>query len=144
MFKRKLIGALRFPENIHNCEDTLFDVAYIKKCNRIVLGPETHYNYIQNGNSVTHGKYSEKYFTSLIAWEMILNDLSNSKDREILKKSITHDVNVHAQRAWETLSREERKIFKDRFLAWMQKYQYFDGPKARVKRMVLKALWGMT
>ena len=144
MFKRELIGALRFQENIHNCEDTLFDVAYIKKCNRIVLGPETHYNYIQNGNSVTHGKYSEKYFTSLIAWEMILNDLSNSKDREILKKRITNDVNVHAQRAWETLSREERKIFKDRFLAWMQKYQYFDGPKARVKRMVLKALWGMT
>ena len=144
MFKRKLIGALRFPENIHNCEDTLFDVAYIKKCNRIVLGPETHYNYVQDSNSVTRRKYSEKFFTSLIAWEMILNDLDDSRDQEILKKRITNDVNAHAQLAWKTLSKEERKKFKDRLLTWMKKYQYFDGPKARAKRMVLKTLWRMT
>lgn len=143
LFKRELIGALRFPENIHNCEDTLFDVAYIKRCNRIVLGPEIRYNYVQDSNSVTHRKYSEKFFTSLIAWEMILNDLSDSRDQETLKKRITNDVNTHAQLAWKTLSKEERKKFKDRLLTWMKKYQYFDGPKARAKRMVLKALWSV-
>lgn len=59
-------------EDIHNCEDTLFNVQYIKKCPKVILGPEVHYDYIQSDSSVTHSKYSYKFHSGLCAWVFIV------------------------------------------------------------------------
>ncbi len=63
LFIRSKIGAIRFDENIHNCEDTLFDVQYIKNCQKVILGPEVHYDYIQSNGGVTRGICKMRYFT---------------------------------------------------------------------------------
>ena len=112
MFIRSIIGDLRFDESIHNCEDTLFGYKYIKKCSEIVLGPEIHYKYVQDESSVIHSKDTEKYFTSLIAWQEILNELNNKTDSEVLSKKLSADILCHEVKAWKTLDKKERKNTK--------------------------------
>lgn len=141
LFKKSVIGDLRFAEDIHNCEDTLFNVEYIENCERVALGHEVHYDYVQDSGSATHGKYSEKYFTSLLAWERILGLLNNSNDQNQVLMRITNDITNHSSLAWRSLDRGERRVFKNRFLSLMGKYHYYNGLKPRLKRLICKALW---
>lgn len=141
MFIRSIIGDLRFDESIHNCEDTLFDYEYIKKCNKIVLGPEIHYKYVQDESSVTHSKYTEKYFTSLKAWQKILNELNNKTDSEVLSKKLSADILCHEVKAWKTLDKQERKKYKKNFLLLMQKYKNLDSPKLKAKWVICRVMW---
>ena len=141
MFVHDLIGDLRFDENIHNCEDTLFDFEYIQKCDRIVLGPEIHYWYIQNNDSVTRRKYSEKYFTALTAWEKILKKLKNPEDKKKLYEKISTDILDHEVKAWRTLDKKERKDYKNRFLKLMNHYHEFSSMKQSIKWHIMRVLW---
>ena len=122
LFIRNLIGDLRFKREIYNCEDTLFCYQYILKCNKIVLGPEIHYLYIQNVNSITHNKYSEKINSSFLAWELIFNSL-NGNLKEKLGIKIAKDIINHEIYAMKSLPKAEQCRFKDRFIELS--YEYF-------------------
>lgn len=141
MFIRSLIGNEKFDESIHNCEDTLFVYEYLKKCNKIVLGPEIHYAYVQDCNSITNRGYSEKFFSAFNAWEKILQDLCSDKDISILKRKLTRDVVYHEHRAWKTLEHQEKNKYKKRFMKLSGKYKSFDSLITFAKWVYLRILW---
>ncbi|MBR3579548.1 MAG: glycosyltransferase [Lachnospiraceae bacterium] len=47
---------LRFDEDLHMCEDLLFNVIYFQHCKRVVYDPTPVYHYVINPNSVTSSK----------------------------------------------------------------------------------------
>lgn len=141
IYIRQLIGNIRFCEDIHNCEDTLFNVEYINKCHKIVLGPEIHYYYVQSESSATHGKYSYRFHTGILAWEKILGLLSNNSDKEYLSKNITCMINNYSSSAWKSLGLKEQRKYKKDFLQWMKKYNSYSSKYIKVKRVIYWIHW---
>lgn len=141
LFIRNKIGDIRFDENIHNCEDTLFDVQYIKKCQKVILGPEVHYEYIQSDSSVTHSKYSYKFHSGLYAWAEIARELEQIIDSRILDGVISTIITNYSRMAWKNLDRIEQREYKSDFIELMNKYHFFSSQKQSIKRMVCKIYW---
>ena len=141
LFDKNKIGNIRFDENVHNCEDTLFNVQYIKNCQKIILGPEVHYNYIQSDSSVTHSKYSYKLHSGLCAWRRIMAELDGYVDREILNRSMSALVTMYSRMAWKSLNREEQRKYKKDFIKLMNQYRSFSSLKQMIKRMICKIYW---
>ena len=66
LFKRELIGELRFNENVYMGEDTLFCVEYAKRCKTALYLPERLYYYDNPTASViyrTNKKAFQRYLT---------------------------------------------------------------------------------
>lgn len=141
LFVRNIIGNIRFDENIHNCEDTLFNVQYIKRCRKVILGPEVHYNYIQSDSSVTHGKYSYKFHSGLCAWRRIIEELDSYVERELLNKNMSALVTMYSRMAWKSLNREEQRKYKKDFIKLMNQYHSFSSIKQLIKRVICKIYW---
>ena len=141
LFVRNIIGNIRFDENIHNCEDTLFNVQYIKRCRKVILGPEVHYNYIQSDSSVTHGKYSYKFHSGLCAWRRIIEELDSYVERELLNKNMSALVTMYSRMAWKSLNREEQRKYKKEFIKLMNQYHSFSSIKQLIKRVICKIYW---
>ena len=141
LFIRSKIGALRFDENIHNCEDTLFDVRYIKNCQKVILGPEVHYNYIQSCSSVTHSKYSFKFHSGLFAWHRIITELDSYIDQGLLKKRMSELVTIYSRMAWKSLNRVEQKKYKKDFINLMSQYHSYVSMKLLIKRWCCQIYW---
>ena len=141
LFIRSKIGAIRFDENIHNCEDTLFAVQYIKNCQKVILGPEVHYDYIQSNTSVTHGKYSYKFHSGLCAWCRIIAELDSYVERELLNKNMSVLVTMYSRMAWKSLNKEEQRKYKKDFIKLMNQYHSFSSIKQLIKRIICKVYW---
>lgn len=141
LFVRNIIGNIRFDENIHNCEDTLFNVQYIKKCQKVILGPEVHYNYIQSASSVTHSKYSYKFHSGLLAWRRIIEELDSYVNRELLNRNMSALVTMYSRMAWKSLNREEQRKYKKEFIKLMKRYHSFSSIKQLAKRVICKIYW---
>ena len=141
LYVRNIIGDIRFDENIHNCEDTLFNVQYIKKCRKVILGPEVHYNYIQSDSSVTHGKYSYKFHSGLYAWRRIIAELDSYVERELLNKNMSVLVTMYSRMAWKSLNREEQRKYKRDFIKLMNQYHSFSSIKQLIKRIICEVYW---
>lgn len=141
LFIKDKIGDIRFDENIHNCEDTLFDVQYIKKCRKVVLGSEIHYDYVQSDSSVTHSKYSYKFHTGLYAWRRIEKELDGYVDREVLNKYMSAIVTMYARMAWKSLDRNEQGKYKKDFIKLMNQYRSFSSIKSLIKRVICELYW---
>ena len=62
LFKRSVIGNLRFDENIRIGEDLLFIFKFLVKANSIYCSNITGYNYVQRDLSAMNAPFSEKYF----------------------------------------------------------------------------------
>lgn len=136
-----LIGDLRFDKRIHNCEDTLFNFYYLKKCNRVILGSEAHYCYVMDLDSVTRGKYSRKYFSSFLAWETIYKELNDKTQKKQLEMKISNDILIHEVKAWRTLNHNEKKQYKKDFSTLSRKYRKMSGLKNKIYRIGIDALW---
>ena len=66
LFKRELIGELRFNENVYMGEDTLFCVEYAKRCKTAIYLPKRLYHYDNPSASViyrTNRKAFKRYLT---------------------------------------------------------------------------------
>ena len=141
LYIREKIADIRFDEKIHNCEDTLFNAQYLKRCHKVILGPEVHYDYIQSRGSITHGKYSCKFHTGLHAWEKITTELDGFCNRELLNKRMSALVTGYSRMAWKSLNREEQKQYKNDFLKLMNQHHSFLSIKQLIKRMICKIYW---
>ena len=76
---------LRFDENIHYCEDKIFNLQYVKYVNTIIYNPNLFYLYRVRKNSVT-GKYiSEKNLSVFNVCEYIINNSKNKKIEDYYK-----------------------------------------------------------
>ena len=89
LFKRSIIGSLRFDKHVYLGEDTLFDVEYAKRCKNGVFINEVLYHYDQPTSSVSYMRNAaklDKYLTYAESREKMLNDMTNlsSNCREML------------------------------------------------------------
>ncbi len=142
IFKTDFIGdSLRFDKKLHNGEDTLFVFEYLNRCNKVILGPKVCYRYILDGNSVTRSKYSEKYYTSLNAWIQIFEEEENPNLKYLIKQRVNSEILSHEVKAWKTLSNEERKKYKIRFLNIMDRFKCFPNITTFMKWIFCKLLW---
>lgn len=56
MFRRDLIGELRFDTGLHYCEDLLFAVLYLLRCRKVCYTETNLYNYVVYGESASQGR----------------------------------------------------------------------------------------
>lgn len=81
IFKKSLIGNLRLEKDIYYCEDELFVINYVEKCNKISCVNEPLYFYCIHSNSLSSWKdgWNEKKITIIKAKQKALNILSRYK-----------------------------------------------------------------
>ncbi len=81
IFKKSLIGNLRLEEDIYYCEDELFVINYVEKCNKITCVNEPLYFYCTHSNSLSSWKdgWNEKKITIIKAKKKALIILSKYK-----------------------------------------------------------------
>lgn len=75
IYRRNIIGNIRFREDIVQAEDTLFSWQVIKECKRacFVDLPLYHYRFMLSSSS--RGAVHEKLITSITVWNAIKHDL---------------------------------------------------------------------
>lgn len=129
MFIRKYVDELRFDNDISNCEDTLFVFKYLKKCNRIVLGPSQEYIYVQHPNSMLHREYTEGFFSGILAWERMYKLLDDEQLKELYKSKISKDIILHEKRAIKSLPISRQKKFRNIFLKYTKQYKDYKSYK---------------
>lgn len=86
VYRRELIGGLRFDETISYSEDKLFVVEAFLRARRIVLLPDVFYHYIQHGDSLswqdTYSVWDGNYRVNKKIYEMFQNDIREKLLRE--------------------------------------------------------------
>ena len=87
LFKRSIIGCLRFDKHVYLGEDTLFDVEYAKRCKNGVFINEALYHYDLSTSSISYMRNPaklEKYLTYAESRQKMLFDTtklsSNCRD----------------------------------------------------------------
>lgn len=95
IFKRDVLGAIKFDECHRINEDCFFMFQYLLKCKKVIATDVMVYKYLYHENSASHCHFSEKYYDILyfrdrrIAELDKLNiDTSNVKARIFLQSSI--------------------------------------------------------
>lgn len=75
LFKKELIGELRFPVGMIHGEDLIFNLDYLKNCKSGVINRSQKYYYVQRSGSVTNSCFSEKKLTEIatkdLAYEIV-------------------------------------------------------------------------
>lgn len=74
MFKRELIGALRFDESFSIAEDKYFLFKYLQKVKKCIVLPEASYHYVMNNDSACHKDFSQKNLDSLYVTDKIVKE----------------------------------------------------------------------
>lgn len=84
-FKKEIISKynIRFHNDIHMCEDMLFVIEYLKKCNNIYVLNKCLYNYRMRKSSAVWQK-GDKYLTIFRAYDLIENSLNNDSFIELI------------------------------------------------------------
>ena len=86
LFKRELIGELRFNENVYMGEDTLFCVEYAKRCKTAIYLPERFYYYDNSTASVmyrTNRKAFKRYLTLIDSRFLMLTNIEGMNSSTI-------------------------------------------------------------
>lgn len=74
LFKRNIVGDLRFDESLLSCEDIDFCARYATKCKRAVYTTAKLYHYRQRNDSMTgEYKYNVRKLSVLTAYENIMS-----------------------------------------------------------------------
>lgn len=82
LFANRIVDGLRFDERLSVGEDTLFFAQCVNRSNRIYCLGQPMYHYVINRDSASHGKFDDKKYSDLIAWQKICQ-ISDSKQSAI-------------------------------------------------------------
>ena len=165
MFKRTLIGDLRFDESLLSCEDIDFCTKYASKCENAVYTTAKFYHYRQRNNSMTgEYKYNVRKLSVLTAYENIMpifkeydfedyyklerNYLKialNIKGRMILSKVKENDVSERLERI---IKKYYKKVINNMDNSALIKAniiltRLFPGLTLKIKQFVLKTRRGL-
>lgn len=77
IYRRGLIGEIRFREDIYQAEDALFSWKVIHKANDACFVNIPIYHYRYTFSSATKSADTSKFETAIIAWSLIKKDLDN-------------------------------------------------------------------
>jgi len=75
LFKKSIIGEIRFNENLSHSEDRLFVFEYLKKCKSAYIKSNLKYHYIIHNESSMRKKFNKKMLNSLDVMEKISEDV---------------------------------------------------------------------
>lgn len=122
LYKKEIIGDIKFAEGIHCFEDTLFNVEVMIKANRIDFFNTSLYWYYVNEASVTNSRYNDKIYSSIQALERIekldlikQNEaLMTAVQNRIFKECIAQSYASAASPKCEEYIAQFRKILMDR------------------------------
>lgn len=67
IYRRKLIGDLRFMDGLYHGEDLMFNLAYILNCSRAVMLDTPLYHYWERKGSVTRSGYTDRRIMEIAA-----------------------------------------------------------------------------
>ena len=101
LFKRELIGPLRFNENVYMGEDTLFCVEYAKRCKTACYVPKMIYFYDMPTSSIayrTNSKLFQKFLTLIDSRRLMLEDVSglNASTIRLLEDEVRSAIKICA------------------------------------------------
>lgn len=82
LFKRELIGQIRFHEDLHFSEDAVFDFEYLMKCTNIKFINKTLYHYINHRDSASNADFNLKQLTCIDAYEYIAQNAPTEKIKQ--------------------------------------------------------------
>jgi hypothetical protein len=78
LFKRELLGDIRFPLDLYHGEDLIFNLEYLMKCKTGAINRNPCYNYLKRTDSIT---------TSLFSSKKIMEISSKDRALEIVRKN---------------------------------------------------------
>lgn len=84
IYKLKLLKNLRFEENIHLCEDLLFNCNYIARSEKMSIIDRKLYNYVKRDDSAVNS-FVEKHFSVIEAYQKIENIYEKYSEKNLLK-----------------------------------------------------------
>lgn len=93
VFRRKLIGDLRFDTHFRIAEDKYFLFQYLKKSRRMKVLDICKYYYVMTDRSAVRSDFSEKKLDSLVVAELVTREVQREYPKEYpLAKSMEMDV----------------------------------------------------
>ena len=81
LYKKELIGNIQFQENIHICEDLLFNCEYIAKCEKCSILDKKLYHYVKREDSAINNAFNMKKTTVIQAFDKMI-DIYKQNDQE--------------------------------------------------------------
>jgi glycosyltransferase involved in cell wall biosynthesis len=93
LYKRNIIGDIRFDTSIHIGEDTLFVMRTLGNANSIYYMAYPFYHYWQSDNSATRSKFNKKIFTGIDAYKQLV-EKCKAKYPEITDVAISAYINL--------------------------------------------------
>lgn len=72
LYRRELLGELRFPQGLIHGEDLIFNLQYLAKCKTGAINQSVCYNYLQRENSITSSSFSPKKLMEIEAKDQAL------------------------------------------------------------------------
>lgn len=72
LYRRDLIGSLRFPSGLIHGEDLIFNLQYIVRCKSAVMIDAPLYHYFVRTGSITRSRFNESKFDEIKAKDMAL------------------------------------------------------------------------
>ena len=117
LFRREVIGGVRFPEDVTIGEDMLFVAEFMKNSDKIAISDEKLYYYYQNKSGAMKKEYTHASFDQIICWERAADILWDSpKLRSIILISIMLTVGRIS-----CLSKKKRSEYSDDVITCREK-----------------------
>lgn len=79
LYRREIIGDIRFDTSIKMCEDQKFNYEYLKKVSRVSYNPCVMYNINCTDNSLSRAKPTRYHLSMIDVNEYIISDLASEK-----------------------------------------------------------------
>lgn len=73
LYKRTLLVGMQFPEGMIHGEDLLFNLDYLKRCNRGKISNAKYYSYLKREGSITQQAFSPKKFLEIESKDIAKN-----------------------------------------------------------------------
>lgn len=93
VWRRELVGATRFREDLHWGEDTVFVVEVAKRANASAFLPRPLYHYVQSDDSATRSPFNPKRLSGLEMTE-VLEDLVSGDHPDLVDLVLATRVNI--------------------------------------------------
>lgn len=113
LYKKSIVGDLRFIEGLTMGEDMLFLIEYVKKCSYVSCLDYAGYNYFRNPKGTMERPFTPAAMDQVKCWEIVREHLGDS---DKLRKNMLISVMLTASRIAvldEALQKDYAKYIKD-------------------------------
>ena len=98
VFRKELVGDVRFREDLHWGEDTVFVIDVVRRAKASYLIPHPYYHYVQSTDSATRSKINPKRLTG-IEMTNVLQGMVEQEAPHLVPRVITTRANIFASLA---------------------------------------------